>query len=426
MPSTAIPTIGGAYTQVANRPAEYRTEVCFCSIPLLVSLACEGAEAAKDMLCFWCQTECESLTDDHIIPYSLGGTAEYTVKACSPCQNRLSKAELEVSRKSMLAIHALVAPVAPRHPDRPTSGHLRPSFFLVKHPDGGYGESLLSAGERVSLLPYFEIKVVPGEPLEGRVRGTTEGARRLLAVFRSALKRTPGPDRFLFQITANLDLDDSVSSDVEFWPRIVLLPGDRLLLRARSPEELMRFMQVFTELANSDYTVPEKWSKPEIEIKGGTPHLIALRFDPQAERRIAAKIGYGLFRIVTGRSLEAERDSLMRSYILGLADSKDEPVSIEPIPLNFTTSDKPHCVTLSPAQDRQAILVSLYGHRFRVELGPEGELPVPVVLLCQIDGSGMRVANPDETSKILKDSAAGTFSQPWKQVPEVPQSTVSK
>jgi len=182
----------------------------------------------------------------------------------------------------------------------------------------------------------------------------------------------------------------------------------------------MRFMQVFTELANSDYSVPEKWSKPEIEIKGGTPHLIALRFDPRAERRIAAKIGYGLFRIVTGRSLEAERDSMMRRYILGLMDSKDEPVSIEPIPLNITTSDKPHSVTLSPAHDRQAILISLYGHRFRVELGPAGELPNPVVVLCQIDGSGIRVANPDETAKILEDSTAGAFSQPWKQRPEAP------
>ena len=158
------------------------------------------------MLCFWCQTECPKLTDDHIIPYCFGGTQEYVVKACPDCQNRLSKAEHEASRKSMLAIHAVASQVAPRHPNRPTSGHLRPSSFFVKHPDGGYGETLLSAGERASLLPYFEIKVVPGEPLEGRVRGTTNGARRLLDAYRAALQKMPAQDGFLFQVSVNMDL----------------------------------------------------------------------------------------------------------------------------------------------------------------------------------------------------------------------------
>ncbi len=161
-----------------------------------------------------------------------------------------------------LAIHAVATQVAPRHTDRPTSGQLKPTYLLVKHPDGGYGETLLSAGERASLLPHFEIKIVPGEPLEGRVRGTTNGARRLLDTFRSALQKMPAPDGSLFQVTVNMDLDESVSSDPDFWPRIVLLPGDRLLLRGRNLEEIMRFMQVFTEFANSDYTVPEEWSKP--------------------------------------------------------------------------------------------------------------------------------------------------------------------
>jgi hypothetical protein len=126
----------------------------------------------------------------------------------------------------MLAIHALTAPVAARHPERPTSGHLKPEYFMVKHPAGGYGETLFSAGEQASLLPYFEIKVVPGEPLEGRVRGTTDGARRLLEVFRGGLKNTPGPDRFLFDIKVTCDLDQAISDDESFWPRILLLPGD--------------------------------------------------------------------------------------------------------------------------------------------------------------------------------------------------------
>lgn len=186
------------------------------------------------VICFWCHIESRDLTDDHIIPYSLGGTKDWSVRAYASCQNRLSKAEHEVARKSMLAIHALAAPVAPRHPDRPTSGHLRPTYFMVKHPHGGYGETLLSAGEQVSLLPYFEIKVMPGEPLEGRVRGSTEDVRRLLDVFRKGLRSTPSPNQFLFEVKVSCDLDPTTADDVNFWPRIVLLPGDRLSFRRTS------------------------------------------------------------------------------------------------------------------------------------------------------------------------------------------------
>lgn len=92
------------------------------------------------MRCFWCDKETESLTDDHLIPYSLGGTKQYAVLACHSCQYILSKAEQEVARKSILALGAMVSRVRPRHPERPTSGHLQPSFLTVKHPHGGFGD----------------------------------------------------------------------------------------------------------------------------------------------------------------------------------------------------------------------------------------------------------------------------------------------
>jgi len=367
------------------------------------------------MFCFWCHTETANLTDDHIVPYSLGGTTDIIVKACSACQNRLSKAEHEVARKSILAIHALAAPVAPRHPDRPTSGHLRPTFFMVQHPEGGYGETLLSAGEQVSLLPYFEIKVVPGEPLEGRVRGTTDGARRLLKVFREELKKTPGPDRFLFEITVNCDLSPSISEDTTFWPRIVLLPGDRLLLRGRNSDEIQRFMHVFMQFATSDYEVPDQWSGKGGEIKGGTPHFLALKFDPQAVRRVAAKIAYGFFRAVANGSLGANYDRLLREYILGLVASHDEPVFEGPNLLTTATSNDPHYVVLSPRRDPQAAIVSLYGFLFRIELGPEGTLPDTVALICQIDGSGVRRANPEETRDLVHNLDGVLFTQRWSR-----------
>lgn len=314
----------------------------------------------------------------------------------------------------MLAIHALVAPVAPRHPDRPTSGHLKPTYFMVKHPQGGYGETLLSAGERVSLLPYFEIKVVAGEPLEGRVRGTTEDARRLLDVFRGRLRNTPRLDRFLFEVTVNCELDQAISDDKSFWPRIVLLPGDRLLLRGRNPEEIMRFFNVFMQFATSDYVVPEKWSTEGGEIKGGTPHLMALKFDPQAVRRVAAKIAYGFFKTAANGSLGAKHDRLMRDYILGVSDSPDEPVFEGPNSLTTITTSSPHYILLSPRNDPQSAIVSLYGFLFRIELGSRETLPKSIAMICQIDGSGVRRASSEEIEEILHRLSGISFTQPWR------------
>ena len=269
------------------------------------------------------------------------------------------------------------------------------------------------------MLPYFEIKVVPGDPPEGRVRGTTEGARRLLDVFRRGLKNTPGPDRFLFEINVSCDIDPSISDDKSFWPRMVLLPGDRLLLRGRNPEEIKRFMYVFMQLATSDYTVPEVWSTKGGEIKGGTPHLMALKFDPQAVRRVAAKVAYGLFATVTNGSLESDHDAYLRRYILGLLDSTDEPVSEGPMPLTTTTSNRPHYVVFSPVHDPQSAIVSLYGYVFRIDLGPRSKLSNPVAVICQIDGSGIHLASADETRKAIDSISSITFSQPWKRPREI-------
>jgi len=366
------------------------------------------------MNCFWCHADCRPLTDDHIIPYSLGGPADCTVKACANCQHLLSKAEHEVARKSILAFHALASSVAPRHPKRPTSGNLKPVYLLVKHPDGGYGETLFSSGERVSLLPYFEIKVVPGEPIEGRVRGTTDEARRLLDVFRKALQRKPDTNGPLIEVSVSCELGAEVADDKDFWPRILLLPGDRLLIRGRNPDEVMRFVRVFMQLAVSDYAVPKEWTSNGGEIKGGTPHLLAVSFDPQAVRRVAAKIVYGIFIKFADGTLDDERDAYFRNYILGAIDSDDEPVYEAPIPLTITTSNAPHRILLSPEHDRKSGFVSLYNHFFRIEFGPRGALRSPTALICHIDGSCLRQATADELVDLLRRVSEIRFTQPWR------------
>jgi hypothetical protein len=191
-----------------------------------------------------------------------------------------------------------------------------------------------------------------------------------------------------------------------------------LLLRGRNPEEIARFMHVFMQLATSDYAVPEVWSTKGGEIKGGTPHLMALKFNPQAVRRVAAKVAYGLFATVTNGSLGSGHDAYLRRYILGFLDSTDEPVFEGPTPLTTTTSNEPHYVVFSPDHDPQSAVVSFYGYAFRIDLGPQSKLSDPAAVICQIDGSGIRLASADETIEIINGISGITFSQPWKRPSE--------
>lgn len=365
--------------------------------------------------CFWCEKHQTKVTDDHIVPRLLGGTLEFSVAACEQCQARLSTAEHEVGRKSLIAIPALASKVKPRHPSRPTSGVFKGSPLLVKNPLGGYGESLLSAGEQMRSLAHFEIKVVLGEQIEGRVRGSSPiEAQRLLDLFRNALKKKGNHGEPLCEITADLNLDPEIAADPDFWPRIVLLPGDRLLLRGRNPNELERFANAFTQLALSNYQLNSSTWDNQVRIEGGMVHKVTYSYDPQCERRIAAKIAYALSRTVAKCRPDAAHDEYLRMYVLGLEVSPDEPVSIMSDLPNFTTSMVPHRILLYASYDPTAAFVSLYGcFDFRVELGQEAVLPDPIIVFCDIDGLGMRVGTRSEATEQAELMRERRFSRPW-------------
>lgn len=369
------------------------------------------------MRCFWCNDDFDDLTDDHIVPQSLGGTLDFKIRSCRACQTTLSKAEREVARRSALAINALASSLRPRHPNRPTSGHLQPSYLLVKSPLGGYCESLLSAGETMRSLAYFEAKVVPGEPIQVRVRGATPAdAQLLLSFYRKALRldqKGLAPGELVCEITANLELDPEIASDPDFWPRMVLLPGNRIMFRARDPDELIRCAKVLESVARSAYQVDSsKWNN-DAQIAAGTIHKIGLRFDPQCVRRVAAKIAYALFREVTKQKIHPADDERMRAFILGNQSSPDEPVSVAADPTTWTTNSDPHFILLSPAHDGSAVLVNLYCFAFRVELGEAGILPDPVGVVCEVDGTGMRMASAEEIATFASQIKKVSFSRPW-------------
>ena len=358
-----------------------------------------------------CERDQDEVTNDHIVPRLLGGTLEFAVAACEDCQRQLSRAEHEVGRKSLISIHALASKVKPRHPSRPTSGVFKGSSLLVKNPLSGYGESLLSAGEQVRSLAHFEIKVVPGEQIEGRVRGGSPmEAQRLLDLFRNALKTTVSPGEPVCEIRADLALDPEIAADPDFWPRIVLLPGDRLLLRGRNSQELVWFANVFTRLASSNYQLSGSRWNDEVQIQAGTVHRVTLDYDPQCERRIAAKIAYALSRMVAKRRPDSAHDERLRKYILGLEDDPDEPVSIVPVSTTFPTSGEPHRILLYAPDDPTAAFVSLYGcFDFRVELGQAPVLPEPIIVICDIDGLGMRVGSRSEANERAEQFARKTI-----------------
>jgi hypothetical protein len=287
---------------------------------------------------------------------------------------------------------------------------------MVKHPYGGYQETLMSAGEKMSSLPYIEIKVVPDEPVEARVRGAAPAdVQKLLDTFRGFLKAKHEPGALVCEMTVNTDLDATMAGDPAFWPRIILLPGDRLMIRARDPEEAMRFNNVFMHIALSDYQVDASAWGSGTEIKGGTEHTIALNYDPQCVRRVAAKIGYGLFGAVSGSSLDEGFDEGLRQYILGRRDSEDEPVKEAPERGTFTTNDDPHCIVISSEADGLKAFVRLYGLHLRVDLGPGRENFKPFGVVCEIDGSGMREATGNELEAALHEVMAIPFSYPWKK-----------
>jgi hypothetical protein len=68
-------------------------------------------------------------------------------------------------------------------------------------------------------------------------------------------------------------------------------------------------------------------------------------------RRVAAKIGYGLYGAISGEGLNGDLDEEMQQYILGNRDSENEPVREAPERGTFTTNDDPHCIVISSEPD---------------------------------------------------------------------------
>jgi hypothetical protein len=157
---------------------------------------------------------------------------------------------------------------------------------------------------------------------------------------------------------------------------------------------------VFMHIAVSEFQVDsDSWGEGTV-IAGGTEHMLALSYDPQCVRTVAAKIGYGLLRALSGECLQADLDEEMRQFILGNRDSEDEPVKEEPECGTFTTNANPHCLVISSEPDVLKAFVRLYGLHLRVDLRTRKPDLVPFGVICEIDGSGMRQASEQELLRL--------------------------
>lgn len=69
-----------------------------------------------------------------------------------------------------------------------------------------------------------------------------------------------------------------------------------------------------------------------------------------------------------------------------------------------------HEVILGKASDCSAVIVRLYGYGFRVAFENLAHIArKEMVVLCRIDGSGMRLAETDETAKAIANSELLSF-----------------
>lgn len=364
--------------------------------------------------CFWCERPDTNLEDDHVFPRAIGGTKELSVRSCRPCQTALSKAELALSRKSTYAMHLLEA--GPRGRDRrrdAASGQIEAEYVLVPHPLGGYNESAFraGAGEFPIALPYVEINV--SDSLLTCRRRAPEPAEmeKLVGAVERMLASKPDEKGLLCEISVLTHDLGEVGKDPDFWPRIVLDLRGRLFIRARNPEEALKFMSAFTQYlqagAFKDYS---RWVTGP-PISGSTPHQVMIVHDRYMVGRVFAKIACSLAFITIGeQAKQLSRFEILRSYALGGHTEVWEGLVRElrfPGTLKYFGSR--HIAALTSKSNHMVALVSLCGGLELIDLG---EMPASApsslnaLASSEIDGTKTQLLPTEETGSIFRNLLA--------------------
>jgi hypothetical protein len=345
--------------------------------------------------CAWCNKPATDVSKDHIFPYVLGGTRELSVPACSKCQTEISKFELEVGRSSPYSMFLLEQGRKGRDVRKPTSGFLRTRYCLVRHPLGGYGEACVRVGEDTpGALPHLEIDIFT--KLMRRRGANPRDVDHLVEVLLELVNRIPDAERLVQELYARTENIPEISSDPDFWPRVVLDISGKPFIRARNKKEARFFAELLIAFLKAgafrDYS---RWSNTE--ISGGTPHLVQLRCRESSLHRLAAKVTFGLAWICS-TEVQSQTEILrpLRELVLGQSATGRVSTAVWAAkPNSITAFPNHHAAMVTRLHDRLRGLTSFYGDCSVVELAltPESLTGFEtIVAISRKDGTKTEVA----------------------------------
>jgi hypothetical protein len=354
--------------------------------------------------CVWCGAPRE--TDDHVFPRSLGGTKELVVPACRNCQKEISRAEGEVARRSLFALHRIEQGPPPRDKKRADSGSVEAKYVLVKDERlGGYIEVAFRSKQHPITLPCIEIDVNTGRARKRGVR--PEDVDALVEAILRVVVGPPDESGQLGSVDVDLlsEAEAHYADDPDWWPRAFLDLRGRLQVRARDAHEAEQFFPILITLAERGvFSDHSRWSTGE--VVAGTTHRFRLEWDDLAVARVVAKIAYATaVRSVLPSELRSEPLTRVSRFVRGGND--EDAVVVRSIREAGTITEWPdhHLALLESNGGRLQGIVVLYGACFVVDLGDD-PLPEafskPVLAMSLTNGTKTYFASDDEAEAIAR------------------------
>jgi len=297
---------------------------------------------------------------------------------------------------------------------KPGSGVIRARYLLVKNPLGGYGEAAIRAGtDTPEALPHIEIDVSTNAC--ARRRGPSPAwVERLVAALRNILNRKPDARGFIGELEVRTDRLPEMGADADFWPRVVLDFSGHLYVRARNPDEALRFVEALIRSIRAGAFAKDYSAWTNTEIIGSSPHWLALKYDRFVVQRVAGKIACGLMFLQFGAAVRTESSfRRVRDFVLGDSIDPAAPLIAQLSEAGTQTPWKEnHVAFICRQDDRTLAIVSVYGDCHMVQFGAGSSALWPdetEVAMCRWDGMHTRMVPATSVPEVvakLKSRAA--------------------
>lgn len=304
----------------------------------------------------------------------------------------------------MFALFRLTDGPHPRNRRRRESGAALLDYLLVKDAAlGGYNEVALLTGGKPYTLPSIEVDT---ETLLVRRKGVSvTDAERLAEAIRALHQRLSETDGMVAVDVRLLSAESSrIHDDKDWWPRIFLDLRDRLVIRARTPEEAGKLMRTVFEIVH-DVRFQDYSGWRHGEIVSGTQHYWAVTEDRIAVARVVAKMAYGVLRWRAENGWhETEQLERVRVFVR-FGRETEFPGWVIPRSdvKSFQQWQSYHVVAVKNSGGCIRAIVCIFGACFEVELGAiEGavERCLPIVAVSARDGSDTRLLGKYESEDL--------------------------